>query len=117
MQNKNISLCEQWLVCKHDSRYLISNYGRIKSLCSGKERMLAPTENSGGYLYVTLNRKKYYIHRLVAEHFIQDNIEKYQVHHIDRNQKNNNVNNLVVLSAKEHRELHKLEKAIKGGVI
>lgn len=50
--------------------------------------------NSRGYKRVQYNEKRYLIHRLVAETFL-DNPNNYStVDHIDRNKENNNVENL-----------------------
>ena len=55
--------------------YQISNKGRVKSLYNGSERILRPSWTTGGYLFVVLckngNKKKFKIHRLVADAFIQ----------------------------------------------
>ena len=57
-------------------------------------------ENTVGYLRVAFYKnkipKKYFVHRLVAEAFINNpNPDKYnEVNHIDGNRKNNNVSNL-----------------------
>jgi hypothetical protein len=49
------------------------------------------------------------IHRLVAETFIGEIPKGYQVHHKDGNKQNNNVENLEILSIKEHaRETHEM---------
>lgn len=51
-----------------------------------------------GYLGVRLNKDKtkkfYYIHRLVAEHFINDDKDLPQVDHIDNDKQNNKIQNL-----------------------
>lgn len=63
-----------------------------------KGRMLKQSLNNYGYLTVFLMKdgkgKTCYIHRLVAETFIQNIENKPQVNHIDGNKKNNCVNNL-----------------------
>lgn len=80
----------------------INNFSKYKVYSDGtvvnsKGLKLQPTKSNSGYYYVTLynedTSKKYYIHRLVAEHFLEpSNLTK--VNHKDCNKLNNNVNNL-----------------------
>lgn len=89
----------------YERLYQISNYGRVKSLvfnnniCKKKrEKILSPTDNGKGYLIIGLRkngkRKNYYIHRLVAEHFLKNDKNLKEVNHINFNKKNNSVENL-----------------------
>lgn len=88
--------------------YQISNKGRIRSkdyykpnghgeyLLKG--RILKTHKNNRGYEFIRMNYKgkikQAYIHRLVAEAFI-DNPNNYKaVNHIDKNKENNCVDNL-----------------------
>ena len=70
--------------------------GRSKII---KEKILKQSDNGNGYNKVNLfdlnhKAKNYYIHRLVAEHFV-DNPNNYNVvNHKDENTKNNNFINL-----------------------
>ena len=55
----------------YEGLYQISNLGKVRSFYRNGKIMKA-TENSRGYLRVTLNnngQKRLFIHRLVAEHF------------------------------------------------
>lgn len=75
-----------------EEKYEISNLGRVKSLISHK--ILKPITQSPGYYNIGLESKKFLIHRLVAEAFV-DNPENYDcVNHIDGNKKNNLPENL-----------------------
>lgn len=88
----------------YEGLYKISNKGDVISLSktSGflklKEKYLKPTVKSKGYLDVKLIKdgikKHFYIHRLVAKHFIPNPNNLPQVNHKDKNPSNNNVNNL-----------------------
>lgn len=55
-------------------------------------------ENSRGYLRISLKKNKktyrFFVHRLVAEHFIHKPIDCNIVNHLDCNPHNNNVENL-----------------------
>lgn len=78
--------------------YQVSNFGRVKSLKFGKEKILRPRKTRNGYLRVNLCKneklKGYYIHRLIATAFIPNPMNLPTVNHIDEDKTNNNVTNL-----------------------
>lgn len=75
--------------------YMISNLGRVKSLKNGKEKILKNLDRGNGYLYVELKkRKKYLVHRLVAQAFLENPENLPQINHKDENPQNNTVENL-----------------------
>lgn len=94
----------------YDGCYQVSNLGNIRSLNrrvvnrqSGSTRtckggMIAPFDNGHGYLVVSLCkehiRHNHYVHRLVAEAFVENPDEKTIINHLDYNTKNNNASNL-----------------------
>ena len=82
----------------YEGHYQVSNWGRVKSIKFGKEKILKLIKDKDGYLQVTLcknNIKKVYkVHRLVAEAFIDNTDNLPQVNHKDENKLNNNVDNL-----------------------
>ena len=92
-----------------NGRYLVSNLGRIKStdwFCDyidGTKRikrghLLHPCILKCGYAQIQLfyngRRKHFYMHRLVAEAFIDNPKNLRYINHIDENKTNNNVSNL-----------------------
>ena len=83
----------------YEGHYQVSNWGRVKSIKFGKERILKQSKDKKtGYLHVVLCKenilKSYLVHRLVAEVFI-DNPNNYkEVNHKDENKTNNVVSNL-----------------------
>ncbi len=101
---------EIWMpINGYETLYLISNTGKVKSLGRDiiirgvhkicKSKILVPALNKhNGYFCVYLfkegNRRKYYIHKLVAEHFIPKPDNKKIIDHIDGVKTNNNSNNL-----------------------
>ena len=116
-------MAEKWKDIKgYENTYQVSNFGRIRSLDriyvqpskwgtpmlkKYKGKVLNPTDNGNGYLIISLrddnrNRKNFYVHRLVAEHFLREIAGGEVVNHLDYNKKNNNVENLEIISQKEN---------------
>ena len=95
----------------YNDLYKISNKGNVISFKRYKKgKILKPIENHG-YLGIRLykNGKQYYelIHRLVAEHFLENPENKKYVNHKDFNRANNCVENLEWVTALENEE-HKV---------
>lgn len=86
----------------YEGLYRVSNKGRISNF----KRILTPTDNGKGYLIIGLckdgKRNNFYIHRLVAEAFIDNPENKPVVNHKDYNRANNNVNNLEWITQKDN---------------
>lgn len=83
--------------------YYVSNFGNVYSVLNSK--ILKLRNNGNGYLciYLRLNnniKKKFFIHRLVAETFIPNSNNLPQVNHKDENKMNNCVDNLEWCTAK-----------------
>ena len=89
-------------VCGFEGKYQVSNLGNVKSLNygrTGKEKLLSPSKDKDGYLYVNLYKNRehkiYKVHRLVLMAFNPcENSHELQVNHIDENKENNNLSNL-----------------------
>lgn len=90
----------------YEGLYEVSNFGNVKSLPKGdgngfRERILVQEVYSGGgtkYRRVSLSAngivKRFQVHRLVADCFLDNQHNKPFVNHIDNNGENNNVCNL-----------------------
>lgn len=91
---------EYWKDIKgYEGLYKVSNFGNIKSYgYRKKERILKPEITKKSRCLVKLSKngttKKYQVHRLVAEHFIDNPYFYEEVNHLDENPLNNCVDNL-----------------------
>lgn len=113
--------------------YMVSNDGTVVSLGrviirnDGKrltipERIMKDRIMPNGYVKVDMvsndgERKTYSVHRLVAKYFIQNPYNHPQVNHIDGNKRNNKVENLEWISARDnirHARLTGLQKTKYG---
>lgn len=109
---------EEWRTINGFSDYEVSNYGRVRSkdryrpyrhgMRFVKGVMMKPYTNwhRKGYEQISLSDHsehfRFEVHRLVAEAFIPNPDNKPQVNHIDCNPRNNRVDNLEWVTAKEN---------------
>ena len=125
--NTTISI-EEWKPLKvkniaKSEKYLISNEGRIKSLKINDEGRILNPSLLKGYRVISLlmlnnRRTTRYIHKLVAEHFIEkDNHLQRFVIHYDFNKENNRVVNLAWVSKKGLKEHQSTNQNYKRGTI
>jgi len=83
---------EQWKLytAYKNNKYFISNYGRLKN----NDRISKISKHHSGYCMITINKKCYQLHRMVAEKFI-DNPNNYdKVNHINGDKSDNKYSNL-----------------------
>lgn len=112
---------EIWMPIKDfEEFYKISNKGRLMSSFSGEWSILSNVNSKGWYFTVVLRKgeikKTKRIHRLVYETFVGDipKGKKYHIHHINHDKQDNRVENLLLVSAKEHYQLDIDSKNISG---
>ena len=101
-------------VIGYEESYQISDKGRIftKRRLDGNRiiygRELHPQITEDGYLKVGLTKnsetKRFYVHRLVAQHFIENPQNLPQVNHKDGNKFNNEVSNLEWCTKRQNQE-------------
>ena len=96
-----------------NKKYLVSEKGEVYSTqllgnqSQARLRKLRPSKHKSGYLYVTLsdnegNKRKIFVHRIVALTYIDNPQNKEFVNHIDGDKMNNNVDNLEWVTRREN---------------
>jgi translation initiation factor 2 beta subunit (eIF-2beta)/eIF-5 len=109
---------EKWCEIKEFSSYDVSSCGRVFSFKT--KRFLRPETTKDGYQRVVLSKKgrvkKCYIHRLVAQHFIDSFQDYLEVNHRDGNKTNNYLENLECVTRSEN-ENHSIKTLGKKGKI
>jgi hypothetical protein len=113
INERNIKMEEWKSIIGYEGLYEISNLGKVKSLIfrngttfKPKSQIMSSHDNGNGYEYISLakNKKKknFYIHRLVAAHFVLNKLNNNVVNHKDCNKKNNYFDNLEWVTTKEN---------------
>lgn len=111
---------EKWRQIKDFPDYQVSNKGRVKS---NKTEKLIHSKKCRGYDRVSIYNNGYrsdkLVHRLVAEAFIDNPLNKNEVNHIDGNKQNNTAINLEWCTRSENMK-HAFDNDLKkpsGGLI
>lgn len=92
----------------NDREIKISNMGRIKSNV-GK---ILKGSNDKGYIRVSINDKKYFVHRLVGEAFLPNPDDLPTINHINEDKADNRAENLEWASL-SHQQIHSLPNRMK----
>ncbi|PTK22497.1 NUMOD4 domain-containing protein [Staphylococcus hominis] len=111
-------MTEEWKDVEGFPNYMISNCGRLYSKThvtvfeDGRRRkfegqFIKIYKSKNGYSIARLShkgvKKTKYIHRLVANHFIEKNSGKNEINHKDGNKSNNKIENLEWCTSKENK--------------
>lgn len=106
-------------VVDYEGYYKISNIGRVKSLLGRNERLMKTHISRNGYEKLDLSKKgqtkKVYVHRLVAQAFIDNPENKPLVNHRDGVKTMNHVSNLEWCSHSEN-TTHAFANGLAGSV-
>ena len=101
---------EIWKEHPNDKTWEISNLGRIK-INGIIQEQIDNTDGSKGYL-VLKNYTSYLVYHLVADTFLnrgKPGFEGLFVHHINNDGYNNSEDNLIMLTEKQHKVIHRKE--------
>lgn len=108
---------EEWRdVVGYEGLYQVSNLGHVKGVArtirrgnhtvTVPERVLNQNDNTNGYLRVNLSKdnrvKQSFVHRLVAEAFVDNPNEFRYIDHLDSDRHNNNAENLAWCTQSEN---------------
>ncbi|MFL2104164.1 NUMOD4 motif-containing HNH endonuclease [Mycobacteroides abscessus] len=100
---------EVWRPVEGYKAYEVSSFGRVRSkgfiMNNGAFRkgiILKPYPDPKGYLKVDIHRNIKKVHRLVAQAFIENSMNKPQVNHKDGDKSNNHIDNLEWMTNSEN---------------
>lgn len=102
----------------YEGLYQVSNFGNVKSFWFGKETILKQPLCKG-YCQVSLYKDKktktIQVHQLVAIHFLNHKPDGFKlvINHIDFNIRNNNVENLEIVTPRQNTNQKHLKSSSK----
>ncbi len=112
---------EEWKIIKFDDKisdkekFKISNYGRVINFKIEDKQFLKKESYTNGYASISVRQKENgkttgrYIHKIVAEHFLEKESEdQIYVLHLNYNKEDNTVKNLK-WATKREKELHQFK--------
>jgi hypothetical protein len=86
---------ELWKDIEGFPGYQVSSLGRVKGVF---DKILKPQKHRNGYCMISLfketHRRNLTIHRLVGQAFLPPTIDRFEIDHINRDKKDNRVENL-----------------------
>jgi len=87
---------EIWKTMKEHNNYEVSNFGKIRN--KKTKRILKTSISNKGYerfiVYIEKKPRMFYVHRVVANNFIDNKNKFEQINHKDENKLNNKTENL-----------------------
>lgn len=87
----------------YEGKYDINPKGEVRSyLPDGHCRKVKQSISGHGYLYVSLSKKTFSLHRLVANAFVANPLHRKEVNHRDGNKKNPSAENLEWVTRSEN---------------
>jgi hypothetical protein len=101
-------MTEKWIQILYAPNYEISNLGNIKNIKTNKfitinyDRLKQTNSRARPMLSINSKTKGYYLHRIVAEHFIENSNKLPEVNHKDGDCYNNNSSNLEWISKEDN---------------
>lgn len=105
-------MTEQWKIITEATNYAVSNLGNIKNTKTG--RLLNPGISGNGYKQVSLRMissnkfEKRYVHRLVAQYWLENPENKREVNHKNLDRTDNRIENLEWVTSSDNQK-HKYE--------
>lgn len=109
---------ERWRVIKSFDNYQVSSKGRVRNRKTNKVLRTMSSERGGYYPFVDLRqdgrRACTNVHKLVAITFLGPIPKDNEIHHIDHDRHNNNVENLEYQHKDIHRKNHIDERHREG---
>jgi NUMOD4 motif/HNH endonuclease len=110
VQNQVTAEYELWIeIYGYEKEYEVSTLGRVRSIRNNMILKPFPS-GAGGYLQVKLSKygkaTTFYLHHLVADHFLEGYERGVEVHHANKIRTDNKLSNLKLMRKSDHLRHH-----------